>query len=88
MDGGGTGWAGRMRDGKGESQRASTPTLLFLIPKPNITVTENLLHYRHPISPYLGEQLCGKVEATYLRGQPVFVDGTFPGVPRGREYKR
>ena len=52
------------------------------------TVTENLLHYRHPISPYLGEQLCGKVEATYLRGQPVFVDGTFPGVPRGREYKR
>jgi allantoinase len=46
------------------------------------------LHYRHPISPYLGEKLCGKVEATYLRGQPVFVDGTFPGVPRGREYKR
>ena len=35
------------------------------------------LHYRHPISPYIGETLHGVVEATYLRGEPVYRDGTF-----------
>jgi allantoinase len=52
-------------------------------------VTENELHYRHPVSPYLGERLRGVVKATYLRGKPVFVDsaeGAFPGEPAGREY--
>jgi allantoinase len=51
-------------------------------------VTEDKLHYRHPVSPYMGETLRGVVKATYLRGNPVFADGTFPGEPRGREYAR
>jgi allantoinase len=50
------------------------------------TVTEDRLHYRHPVSPYLGETLLGVVKATYLRGSPVFAEGEFPGEPRGREY--
>jgi len=49
-------------------------------------VTEDKLHYRHPISPYLGETLRGVVKATYLRGNCVFADGEFPGEPGGREY--
>jgi allantoinase len=49
-------------------------------------VTEDRLHYRHPVSPYLGETLRGVVKATYLRGNPVFVEGKFPGQPGGREY--
>jgi len=49
-------------------------------------VTEDRLHYRHPISPYLGETLCGVVTATYLRGHPVFAGAAFPGKPCGREY--
>lgn len=48
-------------------------------------VTESHLHFRHPISPYLGEKLRGKVQATYLRGEPVFQDGEFLRAPRGRE---
>jgi allantoinase len=44
------------------------------------------LYYRHPVSPYLGEQLRGKVQATYLRGQLVFKDGAFEGSAVGREY--
>jgi len=50
------------------------------------TVTEDLLYYRHPVSPYLGETLRGKVQATYLRGKAIFENGEFPGGPRGREY--
>jgi len=50
-------------------------------------LTEAHLHFRHPISPYLGEKLCGIVKATYLRGNPVFVEGAFPGEPIGREHR-
>jgi allantoinase len=42
-------------------------------------VSQERLHYRHAVSPYLGEQLRGTVKATYLRGMPVFEDGKFPG---------
>jgi allantoinase len=50
------------------------------------TVTEDKLHYRHRVSPYLGETLRGVVKATYLRGNCVFADGKYPGEPGGREY--
>ncbi len=49
-------------------------------------VTEERLHYRHPVSPYLGEKLRGVVKATYLRGNLVFSEASFPGEPAGREY--
>jgi allantoinase len=48
-------------------------------------LTEDRLHYRHPVSPYLGETLRGVVKATYLRGSLVFAEGKFPGEPRGLE---
>ncbi len=50
------------------------------------TVTPERLHYRHAISPYMGERLQGVVRSTWLRGERVF-DGTgFEHQPRGREY--
>jgi allantoinase len=51
-------------------------------------VTEDRLHYRHAISPYMGETLRGIVKATYLRGALVFDEGKFPGEPAGRELRR
>jgi allantoinase len=50
-------------------------------------VSDDRLHYRHPVSAYLGETLRGVVKATYLRGNPVFTDGAFPGQPPGREFQ-
>jgi allantoinase len=50
-------------------------------------VTEDRLHHRHAVSPYLGEKLRGLVRRTYLRGKVVFQDGEFPGDPAGREFK-
>jgi len=49
-------------------------------------VTEEKLHYRHPVSPYLGETLRGVVKATYLRGSAVFTEGKFASAPIGQEY--
>ncbi len=55
-------------------------------PDREFVVTEDKLHYRHPVSPYLGEKLRGVVKATYLRGNPVFAEGEFPGKAEGREH--
>ena len=55
-------------------------------PDREFVVTEERLHYRHRVSPYLGETLRGLVKATYLRGNPVFAEGEFHGEPAGREY--
>jgi allantoinase len=49
------------------------------------TVKPGRLHYRHAISPYLGETLRGVVKATYVRGEAVFQEGTFAETPAGRE---
>jgi allantoinase len=57
-------------------------------PEAEFVATAEHLHYRHRVSPYLGEKLRGAVKATYLRGNCVFADGKFPGEPRGRELQR
>ncbi len=54
-------------------------------PEAEFVVTPDKLHFRHPISPYVGETLLGVVEATYLRGEPVYRAGEFISGPRGRE---
>jgi allantoinase len=56
-------------------------------PESEIVVTVDRLHYRHAVSPYLGERLRGLVKATYLRGRLVYEDGGFPGEPMGLEYR-
>lgn len=52
----------------------------------SFAVSADRLYYRHPVSPYLGEHLRGRVKATYLRGQLVFNNGAFEGAAVGREY--
>jgi len=57
-------------------------------PEREFVATEELLPYRHRVSPYVGERLRGVVKATYLRGKCVFADGTFAEEPCGREFLR
>ncbi|RXH55012.1 allantoinase AllB [Granulicella sibirica] len=54
-------------------------------PEAAFAVTPEDLHFRHAISPYVGETLRGKVVETWLRGMPVFAFGAFPSAPRGVE---
>ena len=72
--------------GKGRIAVGCDADFVVFDPDREFTVTGDRLHYRHPVSPYLGERLRGVVKATYLRGHPVFVEGEFPGEPGGREY--
>jgi allantoinase len=57
-------------------------------PEAEFTVVPDKLYQRHPVSPYLGEKLRGRVKGTYLRGRQVFWDGEFPGDAIGREFVR
>ena len=59
----------------------------FLVfdPDSEFAVSADCLHYRHRVSPYLGERLRGVVLQTYLRGQCVYDRGEFPGAPSGKE---
>ena len=70
---------------KGRIAEGCDGDLVIFEPEPEFVVTEDRLHYRYPLSPYLGKSLRGVVKATYLRGQPVFRGGQFCGGARGRE---
>jgi allantoinase len=56
-------------------------------PEGEFVVTPDRLHYRHLISPYMGQTLKGIVEATYLRGEAVYRAGEFISPVRGRELR-
>ena len=75
---------GSIEPGKHANLVAFDPDAIF-------TLTENMLHYRHKISPYLGETLRGQVRATWLRGNRVFTrtnhTDEFPSSPQGREHR-
>src|SRR6266404_5619752 len=76
-------------DGR-EGRRAAgfDADMVVFDPEAEWEVTRAELHYRHAISPYLGERLTGKVLMTFLRGERVYKRGSFPGELRGREYTR
>jgi allantoinase len=71
---------------KGRIAAGHDADFVILDPDREFIVTEDKLHYRHPVSPYIGEALRGVVKATYLHGNAVYSEGEFPGKPCGREY--
>ena len=81
--------AGRMRHAQGPNRRRLRCGLGSIRSRTRIYCERRAdctIGIRSP--PYLGETLRGVVRATYLRGNPVFIDETFPGQPAGREFRR
>jgi allantoinase len=70
---------------KGQIAAGYDADFVVFDPDGEFIVTKDKLYYRNPVSPYMGETLRGLVNATYLRGNPIFADGKFPGAPLGRE---
>jgi allantoinase len=73
---------------KGRIAAGYDADMVVFNPNAQFTVTVDRLHHRHPVSPYLREQLRGLVKKTYLRGKPVFAGGEFPGEVAGREFRK
>jgi allantoinase len=57
---------------KGQIAKGYDADLVVLAPEATFTVTEQLLHHRHKVSPYLGQELAGVVTHTLLAGEEVF----------------
>ncbi|MGH9518004.1 MAG: allantoinase AllB [Terriglobales bacterium] len=74
-----------LEDRKGALDAGMDADFVVLDPDAEWTVTEDDLHFRHKLSPYLGTRLHGRVLETWLRGERVFADGEFCGEPLGRE---
>lgn len=69
---------------KGQITPGYDADLLVLDPDATFTVTEDLLQHRHKASPYVGEQLRGVVEQTYLAGALAYQRPTFCQLNQGR----
>ena len=72
---------------KGSIAAGRDADLVVFDPDQSFTLTPDRLHYRHPISPYLGEEFWGVVTHTFVRGNEVFSEGTFVGEPLGVELR-
>jgi allantoinase len=57
-------------------------------PQAEFTVDSVMLHHRHKATPYMGRRLRGMVEATVVRGRPIFAAGEFFGEPQGNMLRR
>ncbi len=72
---------------KGRLAKGFDADFVVFEPEAEFIPAEEHLHYRHRVSPYLGEKLRGVVKATYLRGNCIFADGEFPGESGGCELR-
>jgi allantoinase len=75
-------------DRKGAIAAGYDADLVAFDPDAEFTLRAEDLHYRHAVSPYLGECLYGRVQTTFVRGAAVFELGSFPGPLIGREQRR
>jgi allantoinase len=73
---------------KGTLIEGADADIVVFDPDADWTVTQDELHFRHKLSPYLGANLRGRVRETWLRGTQVFSKNGFTSTARGRELVR
>jgi allantoinase len=73
---------------KGAIEAGRDADFVFFDPEPTAIVEPSNLQHRHPLTPYAGMALRGRVHQTILRGEVIFDEGRFPGAPSGRALLR
>jgi allantoinase len=71
-------------DSKGAIHAGCDADLALFDPDEEFVVDPSSLRHRHKLTPYAGHKLTGVVKRTWLRGQPIQLDGA----PLGRLLKR
>ena len=69
---------------KGVIRRGADADLVFWEPDAESTIDPATLYHRHPVSPYAGMAVRGRVVKTILRGAVIFEGGECIGMPSGR----
>ncbi|TGE26953.1 allantoinase AllB [Hymenobacter metallicola] len=69
---------------KGQIAPGFDADLLVLDPEQTFDVTTDLIQHRHKVSPYVGQQLRGVVEQTWLAGQLVYERPEFRALNQGQ----
>ncbi|MCI0635101.1 MAG: allantoinase AllB [Actinobacteria bacterium] len=73
---------------KGAIAEGKDADLVLFDPDHTAAVDPAELQHRHPITPYAGRRLDGRIVATYVRGVEVYSDGAFRDEPMGRLLRR
>ncbi len=69
---------------KGQIAVGFDADLLVFDDRKSYSISREMIKHRHKISPYVGQQVVGRIERTYVRGHKVFEDDKFPEQPIGR----
>jgi allantoinase len=69
---------------KGKIQKGFDADLVVWDPEKQFTVSEEIIHHKHTITPYLNEKLNGVVEQVYLNGIKIFDEGSFTKLNQGK----
>ncbi|MEZ0368588.1 MAG: amidohydrolase family protein, partial [Candidatus Sericytochromatia bacterium] len=68
---------------KGSLEVGKDADLVVFDPDAEFTVTPDMIHFKHPVTPYAAQVLTGVVERTYLRGQLIYAHGQHQGQAAG-----
>jgi len=69
---------------KGQIKKGYDADLVVWDPEKKFVVSADSILYRHKFSPYIGEELCGEIRQTYVRGKKVFEDGQVVNGAQGK----
>src|SRR5438132_8326148 len=69
---------------KGKIAAGYDADLVIWSPEETFRITPEIVHHRHKVTPYVGEELSGVVKSTYVRGRKVWEDGRAIGSQTGK----
>jgi len=73
-----------LQNTKGKIAKGYDADLVVWDEEKTFVVTEAIIHHKHKITPYIGEELSGVITQTWLAGEKVFEDGLFLHLNRGK----